>query len=369
MSSKPYILFESYPDFSGSSLELYHELIKRGYDTKYDLVWAVDKSTPADTRYHTVPFFHMANSEQSRILGNTAIIIDSNRYINKQSNNYRLHVRHGCSFKACLSYYSRIGTVDAILTTSDEMLRVDQQVWPSHLKNKFIITGLPSNDALFEPIDLYGTGLIQSLTGTTNKYKKIIGWLPTYRQHRHGAANLPKGHIFPFGLPTINSIEDYLMLNKILHDTNTLILVQMHHAQAANFHKLPIVSNIKFINEENKKKYSLTTQNLMAGFDALITDYSAAYHEYIILNRPICLTVDDLLEYNDAVGFCYNYLDWIKGEYALKKEHLFMFISHLINNLDVSIDIRTQSLHKIHKYIDNNSTNRVIDYLIRSKVL
>lgn len=41
MSEKPVILFESYPDFDGGVLAVYNELVKRGYDKKYDLVWAV----------------------------------------------------------------------------------------------------------------------------------------------------------------------------------------------------------------------------------------------------------------------------------------------------------------------------------------
>ena len=41
MSEKPVILFESYPDFNGSALAVYEELVKRGYDQKYDLIWAV----------------------------------------------------------------------------------------------------------------------------------------------------------------------------------------------------------------------------------------------------------------------------------------------------------------------------------------
>ena len=369
MSVKPYMLFESYPDFSGSPLKLYNTLKSMNYGSKYDMVWAVDKDAKPSKLYKTVPFFRAFANDQNSVLRNTAIIIDSNRYIYKRPNNYRLHVRHGCSFKACLGYYGRVGEVDSILTTSNSMMNVDKQVWPANISNKFIITGLPSNDFLFDTVDLYKSGFIHELTGANDRYNKIIGWLPTFRQHRHAAAFVPKGHIFPYGLPTIGSIDDFKELNEVLRKTNILVLVQMHHAQSNNFARLPSVSNIKFITEPIKNKYGLTTHMLMSAFDAMITDYSAAYHEYIILDRPICLTVDDLIEYNDAVGFCYDYTEWIKGEYALRKEHIYRFIINLANGNDVARELREDSLRKIHKYVDGNSAVRVVNYLKGAGVL
>ena len=96
---KPIILFESYPDFSGSALEIYNELIKRGYEEKYNLVWAVDKDFNANvTQYNTIKFFNTSNENQKSILKNTKIIIDINRYVNKLNCNYRLYVRHGRYF-------------------------------------------------------------------------------------------------------------------------------------------------------------------------------------------------------------------------------------------------------------------------------
>lgn len=89
------ILFESFPNFSGSPLEIYNELKRRGYDKKYELVWASD-NTAFEGDYKTVNYFGK-NANKSSILDKTKIIIDSNNYIYKKQNNFRLHVRHGCS--------------------------------------------------------------------------------------------------------------------------------------------------------------------------------------------------------------------------------------------------------------------------------
>ena len=62
--------------------------------------------------------------------------------------------------------------------------------------------------------------------------------------------------------------------------------------------------------------------------------------------------------------FCYNYIEWIKGEYILDCSDLCDFVENVALNNDVAKEEREISLHKIHEHIDNNSTNRVIDLLV-----
>jgi len=365
MSEKSVILFESYPDFNGSALEVYTELVKRGYDKKYDLVWAVCNDFNQKTKYKVYKFFGESEAKQDIILKRTKLIIDSNRYIVKRPGIYRIHVRHGCCLKNTVDYNKRVGNLDAIITTSEEMLACDQRIWPDSVKNKFIITGMPATDKLFHPADIYSNGFLKELTGTDNKFSKIIGWLPTFRQHRF---NPTKGSskIFGFGLPLISDISYFEKINEKLIDGNMLLIIQMHHAQANNYRVLPKFSNICFVTEPIKLKYNLATTDLLGNFDALITDYSSAYHEYIILNRPISLTVDDLVEYSKTVGFFVNYLEWIKGDYIIDIDSLLHWFDNIKNNKDINKTNREYSLHKIHKYIDDNSTNRVVDYIIQN---
>ena len=367
MSEKPVILFESYPDFSGSPLEIYNELVKRGYDKKYDLIWAVYSTFNEKTNYKVVKFHGCNTPEKRNILARTKLIIDSNRYIQKpRPDCFRLHVRHGFPFKYCKGYFDSIGYVDAIITSSEEIKKLDEKIY-SKIKDKLIITGMPVLDRLFSKTDLYANGFIKELTQTDTKFNKIIGWLPTFRKHRFGGPQV--GKVFRYGLPVIKSVDDYKKLNAELEKQGILLIIQMHHAQAANYEKLPKVSNISFVTEELKRKYNLTTHNLMSAFDGFITDYSAAYHEYIILNRPIALTCDDLVEYSRTEGFCCNYLEWIKGDYILDCDELIKWINDIGNGIDRSKKERELSLHKIHAHIDNHSTERVIKFLLDRKVL
>ena len=69
--SKPVILFESYPDFNGSALAVYEELVKRGYEEKYDLVWAVYSDFNLKTNYKVVKFFNCNSPEKQDIIKRT----------------------------------------------------------------------------------------------------------------------------------------------------------------------------------------------------------------------------------------------------------------------------------------------------------
>lgn len=369
--SKSVILFESYPDFNGSALAIYEEFVKRGYEEKYDLVWAVydNFNLPTDkkiTKLFSSASFCRLTNESKNILSKTKVIIDSNRYIQKINGAYRFHVRHGCCLKNSIAYNRNLGLVDGILTTSEEMLKLDQKIFAPQISNKFIITGMPATDKLFSPINLYENGFLKELTGTENHFNKIIGWLPTFRDHRltHYDKNC-----FLFGLPVIHSVEEYNKINEFLKSKNILLIIQMHHAQAKNYNQLPKCSNIAFVNEQIKAKYKVSTLDLQGNFDAMITDYSSAYHEYILLNRPIALTIEDLVQYSKNNGFFCNYLDWIKGDYILENKNLLKWIDDISKDLDPSKTQREISLNKIHKFKDNKSTERVVDYIVENAKL
>lgn len=362
---KPVILFESYPDFSGSPLEIYNELVKRGYDKKYDLVWAVYSTFNEKTNYKVVKFHGCNSQEKQQILARTKVIIDSNRYIYKpRPDVFRLHTRHGTNLKKALSYSRGIGPVDAMLSTSEAMIEIDKIVYPQQVASKSIPLGLPVNDLLFHHKDLYANGFMKSVTGTDKKFNKVFLWLPTYRQHRNNPS-IGSKFIQPYGLPLFRNEDEAVKVNDELVKSNSVMLCQFHHAQAKNYKSLPKCSNMIFITEDMKRKFNITLADLLGFSDAMITDYSSVYYEFLLLNKPVALSVDDLVEYNRAVGFLYNYLEWLKGEYLINTSALIKFIADVSNGIDRLKDSRTEFRNKIYKFKDDKSTQRVVDFLIK----
>lgn len=368
------ILFESYPELDGSSWMIYLELKKREYEKKYRLVWAVDASFSAPKNVDCVPFFGKLSFkqylEQRICVLKAKLILDSNRALHKK-NPYtkRMFMRHGGPLKKCSEYIHSLGKMDYAPTLSQDIQKIDFVDWKNACIKKIeniVPLGFPANDRIFENVDLFQNGFYPALcsTHTEKRFKKVIGWLPTFRQHRSGT-RVDSEIVFPFGVPLIKTKEDLIRLNQVLSERNTLLAIQMHHAQASNFAKEKF-SNIILIDQNLKYQMGVSTANLMHSFDALITDYSAAYHEYVILNRPVALSIDDYEQYAAKTGFVFDFFDWIKGVYLKDVSDLIRFIDDVVNGVDSAKKEREVATHRIHKHIDNKSTQRVVDFLVKN---
>lgn len=367
---KRVILFESYPELGGSPWMIYQEMLRLGYDKKYNLVWAVDSSFNAPSNIKCAAFFGKLSKIQKfkRFLYNSLakVNIDSNRPLYKNNPaTIRIFTRHGGPLKKCPDYMHSLGKMDYMLTLSPALQDVDFIDCKDYcVKNKedILTLGFPANDSLFERKDLYSNGFYTKLCPNKSRFEKIIGWLPTFRQHRNGDT-ISSSKIFPLGIPLVYTETELSQINEFLAKKNILLAIQMHHAQAKNFPKIHF-SNIILISQDLKYEMNVSTANLMQSFDAMITDYSAAYHEYTLLNRPIALTIDDFEEYSSKTGFVFDYFDWIKGVYLKNSTDLIHFIEDISNGIDSAKNEREKALHRIHKHVDNQSTKRVLDFLI-----
>ncbi len=366
---KKTILFESYPELSGSPWMVYQELLRRGFDKKYKLIWAVDSSFKPPVGVPCIPFWGKGLARKiyrKLYLCHVKVVIESNRFVYKScSDFFRIHAQHGAPLKNASSYNKQIGGVDAILSLSENTVALEQKIF-SLPKDKFVTLGYPSNDNLFKELNLYEVGFIKRLTGSSLRFNKIIGWLPTFRQHKSGGAN--SDHVFPYGVPLLQTFDDFESLNRNLKERNILLVIQVHHAQVQNF-PVQTYSNVIVIPPELKQRFNLSTANLMHSFDALITDYSGAYHEYLLLDRPIALSIDDYEEYAQNPGFSIDYFDWIKGVYLKTVADLIRFVDDVSNGIDSAKIDREKAMRRIHKYIDDQSTNRVVDFLIEQAKL
>lgn len=365
--NRNYIVFESFPDYSGSPKMICLELEKRGFRSKYHFVWAIDKDQRNLFKdYECVPFWgdlkFFERLKKNLIVWNSVLIVDSNRYVEKTNlkKTFRLYTQHGAPIKKVFDYTYALGRVDSVLSLSKDIAKMEHEIWPS-AEGNFEVLGYPSNDALFESADLYKNGFWKKITRKDSKFTKILGWFPTYRQHRN-VGLLGSSYVFPFGVPLLQNKNEFERINVYLQEKNVLLVVQMHHAQAENFPKQNY-SNIVMIPSQLKIEMGISNANLMSSFDALITDYSGAYHEYLLLDRPIALSIDDIDEYSKNPGFSIDYFDWIKGVYLKDSSDLFRFIDEVVNGVDSAKEERRMAIKKIHKYVDANSTQRVVDFL------
>ena len=107
------ILFESYPELGGSPWMIYQELIKRGYDKKYKLIWAIESSIGPSPDIRSIPFFGKGFKhyiDKFLYIISAKVIIDSNIYIPKiHPKTFRLYTQHGAPLKNWKFYSKRLG--------------------------------------------------------------------------------------------------------------------------------------------------------------------------------------------------------------------------------------------------------------------
>lgn len=370
------ILFESYPELDGSPWMIYQEIKKRGWEKKYKLIWATDASFLAPENVVCIPFFGKMSLLQKikkfYYIINAKTIIDSNRYVRKLSKKtFRLHTRHGGTLKKADCYSKLIGDVDYILSLSDEMAEIESQFvykGTSVKRNHFLTMGYPNNDRLFFHDGSYKDVLFCELLKRNDyEHNKVIGWMPTFRKHKSND-RVDSLAEMPYGIPLLYKQDDFDKLNDLLQRNKILLVIKLHHAQLLDF---PVIkcSNIVTIYQKAQDSPKIPMMNLLELFDALITDYSSIYHEYILLNRPIALSIDDIDSYSAGTGFSIDYFEWIKGVYLKNTTDLFHFIEDIANGVDSAKKEREAAMHRIHKYIDNKSTQRVVDFLIEKAML
>lgn len=365
-----YIVFESVPDFSGSPKMICLELEKRGFRLKYKFVWAVDQSQKCCFKnFQCVPFWGKLNFfkrlKKNFVIWNAVLIVDSNRAIIKQNKKtFRLFTYHGAPLKNCFEATKNCGEMDCCLSLSFDFAEKEYDMYRNYWfsnRNQLVVLGYPSNDELFYEVDmsLFWKKSFPQLN--VEKFSKIVGWMPTFRQRKRNI-NDDTMEVFPYGIPIIKNREGLESLNCFLKEKNVLLVIQIHHAQKENF-EVVNMSNIVFLNQSIKDEMEITNANLMRSFDALISDYSSAYYEYLLLDRPVAISIDDYHDYAEHMGFCIDFFEYIKGFYLKNTNDLKTFITEVSENIDSTKNDRRESLKKIHKYLDANSTSRVVEFI------
>ncbi|MBQ6860659.1 MAG: CDP-glycerol glycerophosphotransferase family protein [Clostridia bacterium] len=361
---KNIILLESGPDYSDSTYYVFKEMIKQGINKKYKLVWIVDDTSKfEDIKIENVIFLGKITDFKTRMKSLyyrtfAKYIIDSNKYVHKTNKNqYRIHLTHGSPVKKISEYWLQAGEIDSFIVMSDFWENISHNIFSgSGLVKKYSILGLPRNDVFFEIANK--KSFFREL-----KRKKTILWLPTYRQHKNvDSKNLKIDSKFEMGIPCFNNIEEINDVNEFLKLKNTILIIKPHPAQDLSKIKELDCSNIKIIYDSYFENHS-NLYEYLPSVDALITDYSSVYFDYLLANKPIGLAVPDLEEYTKTFEMPYNYNKTVIGEKILNYEDLIKFIDNVANGNDIMKEKRNEIKKIYHKHIDGNASKRVVEHL------
>ena len=145
-----------------------------------------------------------------------------------------------------------------------------------------------------------------------------------------------------------------------------LLIIKPHPVQDLSYLRKIDLRNIRTIYNPDLAKAGIQLNELMEQTDAMITDYSSIYYDYMLLDRPIALTTDDLDMYQNDKGFVFdNVYDIIKGEHLKSTDELLAFLTDVSEGKDRMLAERTAVKEKINDFLDGNSSKRVYDFIMK----
>lgn len=214
------------------------------------------------------------------------------------------------------------------------------------------VTGLPRNDLLFE-----SKPLTAILDEPIPEHDRMVLWMPTYRQGIIGDVRVDgKPMQDGIGFMTPDELSE---LNVYLEQNRTLMLIKVHPMQDLTPFEGLSYSHIRILSSLDAPLYHLVGQA-----DALLTDYSSVYIDYLLLDRPIGFVVDDLEEYGDSRGFVFDDPQAVMpGKFIYNKEDLYAFLQNLMDGKDGYADKRQAVAQRFHTYTDNRSCERLFKEL------
>ena len=355
------IIFESSPYFSDNSYWFFKYLVEStDVPKKYELVWLVKdnadfRDSLCGTKIKCIARNQSSFKEKAEYLyyyNFAKFIIDCNTYVyKKHPAQKRIFLGHGMPFKVATDYVLKKGDADMnMLTTycfNDIYNRLGDK---DELMRNY---GYPRNDILAENAGI-----------RKNRDKTYIVWMPTFRQHAK-TAGLKIESKFPLGLPVIKSDEQMREINEHLKANNTILYLRPHPAQDLSMMKLDEMSNIiiadsKFLEQKNVQLYEF-----LAGTDALISDYSSVYYDYLLLERPIALAMEDLEEYKAKWPIAF---DDVKANYKCQYLETVSDLKNFItavatDTYEYSKEI-LEAKKRFNDYPDNKASERIYNFMV-----
>lgn len=350
------ILLESLPCYADNTKAVFDEMIRRGWNQKCRIIWMFADEGVPDIRIPNVRFLPspsgvLSQLYQSYLQYTARVLISCNRFLIKRREGQRaLYLTHGAPLKNCSGHYTVPPEIEEVYCLSEFLKPYDAKNL-QYDEARMVALGFPRNDLLFEP------RLDTNRLFPESTFKKLIYWMPTYRQHQ--AAALQHSSV---SMPILYNEAIAERVNACAREHGILVVVKPHFAQDLSAIKAMHLSNLVFIDEAFLKSRGILNYELLRSADALLTDYSSVYYDYLLLDRPIGLCWDDYDEYVKNEGFQVDpAVVMAGGEKIYNAEDLCAFLEAVAAGKDPLREKRNEIRDLIHLYQDGQSARRVVD--------
>ena len=163
----------------------------------------------------------------------------------------------------------------------------------------------------------------------------------------------------------MNCAENARKLNEVARKNNVLLVVKPHFAQDISYITDCNLSHIRFINDSFFAEHNISSYEFVGSCDALITDYSSIYYDYLLCDKPIAAIWEDIEEYRANPGFAVDVDYYVKGaEKVYTLDDFESFIDRLANGVDLLREERAEINALVNQSTDGKNAARVADFII-----
>lgn len=355
LPAKKYIVFESVPDLSDNTKAVYDEMIHQGLHHKYKMLWLVrgrKENLPVlPNTFYIRQDTWLTQKICKWVTLRAKCLICCNAFLETQTpSQTSFYLTHGTALKK-LNAYVLPENVSYTVVASEHTKPVMVKELCGDIST-FHALGYPRNDVFHQPqLDLHSV-----LEGD---FQKVVVWYPTFRQHKNGLRTASAN-----ALPVLHETETAMHLNEIARENDILIVIKPHFAQDVSYIKDYCLSNIRFIDDSFFAQHKTTSYAFVGSCDALITDYSSIYFDYLLCDKPVAVIWEDIDDYRKNPGFAMEPEYYMKG--AQKIYHLAdfeRFLRDLKDGNDVLKNERSEINQLVNYSSDGKNSERVVDFI------
>ncbi len=376
------ILFRSGPhassyvkgmDYADNARALFEYMLKGGYNRKYKLVWLVKEPRQFDhiAQKHENVFFvsfdwSVSEEQEKRdayyralCLAKYIFMTDAYGFArNCRPDQIRVQLWHGCGFKTRVNFVRCEKRYEYTTVISALYAKIHQDIYGLR-EDQVLVTGYAKEDWLFHPIPEMWDRL------SIPRSEKCIFWLPTFRMAKEGLGLLNEYELEgQTGLPVVDTREKLEELDRLLGELNLTLVIKLHPFQDPEGIRLMESRHLVLLNNDLLVEKDIQINQLLGWADGLISDYSSAAIDYLLLDRPIGFTLEDVEEYGESRGFVFDPIrDWIPGAELFSFADFCSFVREIGRGMDSAREKRQRLKKVMHAYGDDQSCRRILQAL------
>ncbi len=288
------MFFYSNLGFRDNVRALYDYVVSHGYNKSFEIVVATDEFEDyRENAPQNVKFVSLKKGIFNFLFSKYAFYSFGKYPIMPAKNQKVVNLWHGMPLK-------RIGRLQSgqerekqnyfshVIATSPFFADIMKKAFAAS-DEQVIITSQPRCDDMFKH-----TGKPEGLCG----FDKVIFWLPTFSSSKRLNQNDNVGYneVNPYNTDFLERV------NEQLRAKNALLVIKPHPMDDAITARRAY-SNLFYVTDGAIADMGHTLYSLLSHCDALITDFSSIYFDFLMLDRPIAFAGLDFEDYRKNRGF------------------------------------------------------------------